>query len=148
MGVVVFDADVLIAYLGRNDAHHEEAVARVRETLASGMRKLISAVNYTELLIGPLRAAESHGLSRSAGADIVDAMLVRFGIETIRVDVELARRAAAVRARTSLKLPDAYAVATAIHAEKRGWGAGRVESFDERVVKAYASLGFGTSGDD
>jgi predicted nucleic acid-binding protein len=70
----------------------------------------------------------------------VDAMLVRFGMETIQVDLALARRAAAVRVRTRLKLPDAYALATAIHAEKRGHGDVRLESFDEKVLKAYKAL--------
>ena len=51
-----------------------------------------------------------------------------------------ARRAAAVRARPRLRLPNAYALATAIHAEKRGHGDVRLESFDEQVVKAYATL--------
>jgi hypothetical protein len=45
-----------------------------------------------------------------------------------------------VRARTRLKLPDAYALATAIDAEKRGSPAVRLETFDEKVVKAYADL--------
>jgi hypothetical protein len=36
------------------------------------------------------------------------SMLVRFNIKTILVDMDFARRAAAVRARTRLKLPDAY----------------------------------------
>lgn len=134
MAVVVFDADVLIAYLGRDDAHHARAVERVRGALEPGTRRLISAVNYTEVLIGPLRAAGSKG------ADTVDAMLVRFGIETVQIDLALARRAAAVRARTSLKLPDAYALATAIHAEKRGHQDVRVETFDAKVVKAYKTL--------
>jgi predicted nucleic acid-binding protein len=134
VAVVVFDADVLIAYLGREDTHHAEAVERVRHALEPGTRRLVSAVNYTEVLIGPLQKA---GL---AGAGTVDAMFVRFGIETIQVDMALARRAAAVRARTRLKLPDAYALATAIHAEKRGHGDVRLESFDEKVVKAYAAL--------
>jgi predicted nucleic acid-binding protein len=70
----------------------------------------------------------------------VDAMLVRFGIETIQVDLALARRAAAVRVRTRLKLPDAYALATAMHAEKRDHGDVVLESFDTKVVTAYASL--------
>lgn len=134
MAVVVFDADVLIAYLGREDAHHAEAIERVRHALEAGVRRLVSAVNYTEVLIGPLTAAGE------AGAETVDAMFVRFGIETIQVDMALARRAAAVRARTKLKLPDAYAVATAIYAERRGVDDVRLESFDEQVVKAYASL--------
>ena len=134
MAVVVFDADVLIAYLGREDDHHVEAVERVRRALEPGTRRLVSAVNYTEVLIGPLRAAGP------SGAERVDAMFVRFGIETIQVDMPLARRAAAVRARTALKLPDAYALATAIQAERRGWDDVRLESFDEKVVKAYAKL--------
>ena len=134
MAVAIFDADVLIAYLGRQDANHAGAVERMRSALAPGTSRMISAVNYTEVLIGPLR----HGGPEAA--DKVDAMLARFGIETIQVDLALARRAAAVRVRTRLKLPDAYALATAIHAEKRGHGDVRLESFDEKVVKAYAAL--------
>ena len=134
MAVVVFDADVLIAYLGRDDANHAEAVERMRRALTSGTRRLVSAVNYTEVLIGPFL---KHG---AEGAETVDAMLARFGIETIPVDMDLARRAAAVRARTRLKLPDAYALATAIHAEKRGHAEVRLETFDEKVIRAYEAL--------
>ena len=134
MAVVVFDADVLIAYLGSEDVHHVEAVDKMRRALQPGTRRLLSAVNYTEVLIGPLRSAGA------AGAETVDAMLVRFGVETIQVDLALARRAAAVRVRTRLKLPDAYALATAIHAEKRGHGNVVLESFDTKVVKAYETL--------
>ena len=134
MAVVVFDADVLIAYLSRDDANHAEAVERMRAALEPGTRRLVSAVNYSEVLIGPLQKAGA------AGADTVDAMLVRFGIETIQVDMALARRAAAVRARTRLKLPDAYALATAIHAEQHGHADVRLETFDEKVVKAFRAL--------
>lgn len=134
MAVAVFDADVLIAYLGREDIHHTQAIERMRRSLGPGTRRLVSAVNYTEVLIGPLRHA-GH-----AGAETVDAMLVRLAIETVPVDLALARRAAAVRVRTGLKLPDAYALATAIHAEKRGYDGVRLESFDARVTKAYAAL--------
>jgi len=133
VAVVVFDADVLIAYLGRDDANHEKAVERMRDALAPETRRLVSAVNYSEVLIGPLQRA---GVK---GAEIVEAMFVRFSIETVPVDMTLARRAAAVRARTRLKLPDAFALATAIDAEKRDADV-RLESFDEKVVKAYASL--------
>jgi predicted nucleic acid-binding protein len=134
VAVAVFDADVLIAYLGRDDVNHAEAVARMRTALEPGTRRMVSAVNCSEVLIGPLRNAGP------SGAETVDAMLVRFGVETIQVDLSLARRAAAVRVRTGLKLPDAYALATAIHAEKRGHSDVRVESFDEKVVKAYVVL--------
>lgn len=134
MAVAVFDADVLIAYLNSEDANNTKAVERMRQALAPGTRRLVSAVNYSEVLIGPLLYAGP------AAADTVDAMLARFGIETIQVDLALARRAAAVRVRTGLKLPDAYALATAIHAEKHGHDDVRLESFDGKVIKAYAAL--------
>ncbi len=134
MVVVVFDADVLIGYRNRDDAQHEQAFERVRLALSARTRRLISAINYAELLIGPLRA------SGQEGADAVDEMLVRLTIETIQVDMALAQRAAAVRARTNVKLPDAYAIATAIDAEERGQSDVRLESFDERVVRAFAAL--------
>jgi predicted nucleic acid-binding protein len=134
VAVAVFDADVLIAYLSRDDANHADAVQRMRKAVAPGTRRMISAVNYSEVLIGPLRSVGP------TGADTVDAMLVRFSIETIQVDLALARRAAAVRVRTGLKLPDAYALATAIAAQNRGHDDVRLESFDAKVTKAYAAL--------
>jgi len=131
VGVVVYDSDVLIGFLSSHDAHHEEAVERVRDSLRPGTRRLLCAVNLSEILIGPLRAGTE---------DRVEQMLVQFTVETIAVDMALAKRAAAVRAQTNLKLPDAYALATAIHAEKRGWEDVRLASFDEAVLRAHADL--------
>lgn len=132
MGVVVFDSDVLIGFLNKDDGHHRDAVEIVRRSLEPGTRRLLCAVNYSEILIGPLRAGVQ---------EQVEQMLVKLGIETIAVDMPLAERAAAVRERTGLKLPDAFAVVTAVHAEKRGWGDVRVESFDTDVRRALSSLG-------
>ena len=134
MAVVVFDADVLIAYLGRDDASHERAVERMRRALEPGTQRFISTVNYTEVLIGPIDKAGAKGV------EMVESMFDDFSIETIQVDKALARRAAAVRVRTRLKLPDAYALATAIHAEHRGHADVRLETFDEKVLKAHAAL--------
>ena len=106
----------------------------MRIALEPGTRRRVSAVNYSEVLIGPLQRGGVEA------AETVDAMLARLRIETIAVDMGLARRAADVRARTRLKLPDAYAVATALDAEERGQTTVRLETFDERVVKAYAEL--------
>lgn len=133
MGVVVFDSDVLIGFLNRDDPHHQAAVQRVRESLAPGLRRLLCAVNYAEIMVGPVRAG-------AEAREVVWQMLVQFNIETINVDMDLAGRAAAVRARTGLKLPDAFAVATAIHAEHRGWEDVELASFDDAVVKAHAGL--------
>jgi predicted nucleic acid-binding protein len=131
MAVVVFDSDVLIGFLNRDDAHHTDAVARVRAALAPGTRRLLCAVNYAEILIGPIRAG-AH--------ERVQQMLAQFNVETIQVDMALAERAAAVRARTNLKLPDAFALATAIHAGIRGHQPVELASFDAAVLKAHASL--------
>jgi predicted nucleic acid-binding protein len=131
MGVVVFDSDVLIGFLNATDKHHQDARGWMQTALKRGTRRLLSAVNHSEILIGPLRAGQQ---------DRVDEMLARFGIETITIDMDLARRAAAVRARTGLKLPDAYALATCIHAEHRGLSDVRLASFDADVLAAHAQL--------
>ena len=131
MGVVVFDSDVLIGFLNRDDAHHRDAVDWMRDAMAAGTRRMLCAVNYAEVLIGPLRIGAQ---------ERVKQMLVQFAIETIAVDMALADRAAVVRARTNLKLPDAFALATAIHAEHRGHDDVRLASFDESVLKAHAAL--------
>jgi predicted nucleic acid-binding protein len=131
MAVVVFDSDVLIGFLNRDDAHHGEAVACVRASLAPGTRRLLCAVNYAEILIGPVRAGAQ---------ERVKQMLMQFNIETVQIDMALAEGAAVVRARTGLTLPDAFALATAIHAEHRGLQDVELASFDGAVLKAHACL--------
>jgi len=134
MAVVVFDADVLIAYLNRDDAHHEEAVGKIRNSVEPGTRRLISAVNYSEVLIGPLTRLGANGVAT------VDGVLKHLGIETVDANPDLARRAAIVRVETKLKLPDAYALATALDAEARSHVPVAVESFDKKVIAALESL--------
>jgi predicted nucleic acid-binding protein len=99
--------------------------------MTPGNRRLLCAVNYAEIVVGPVRAG-THEIARQ--------MLVQFSIETIMVDMALANRAAAVRARTSLKLPDAFALATAIDAERRGSDNVELASFDAAVLKAHRDL--------
>ena len=88
---------------------------------------------YSEILIGPIKAGKE-------ARDHVDAMLGHFSIEIIAVDGAFARRAAAVRARTGLRLPDAYALATAIDAEHNGHDDVRRATFDKAVLRAHAEL--------
>lgn len=131
MGVVVFDSDVLIGFMNPDDAHHADAVTWMREATQPQTERWISAVNYSELLIAPLRDGKQ---------EHVKAMLTNLSVTTATVDMALAERAAAVRARTNLKLPDAYALATAIHLEHRGRTDVRLATFDRKVLKAYADL--------
>ena len=134
MAVVVFDADVLIGFLGSQDVHYADAITRVRRALTPGTTRLICSVNYSELLIGPLEKLGPEG------ARTVDDMLRRLAIEVVSVDVKLAQQAAAVRAQTKLKLPDSYALATALKANRDGQTDVRIETFDKRVIKAYETL--------
>jgi predicted nucleic acid-binding protein len=128
VGVVTFDSDVLIGFLNRDDAHHREAVDIVRAAAAPGVRRLLCAVNYAEILIGPTR------VGRQA---VVDDMLAHLSFEIVDVDKALANRAAAVRVQTGLKLPDAFALATALQADRGAANDVELVSFDKAVVKAY-----------
>lgn len=131
MGLTVFDSDVLIGFLKRDDSNHAEAVSRVRGAVRDGRRCLLCAVNYTEILVGPLRSGRQ---------GVVEDMLDFFGFEIIPADMALAQRAAAIRARTGLRVPDAYALATVVHAEHRGWPEVTLETFDRRLLRAHADL--------
>src|SRR3954451_1760970 len=130
MGVVVFDSDVLIGFLNRDDAHHPQAVDWMREATAPRTRRWLCAVNLAEILIGPIRAGVE---------DRVTQMLTQLDIETIPVDAALARRAAAVRSETGLKLPDAFAVATARLATHLRLDDVRLATFDGEVLRATPS---------
>src|SRR5207247_741933 len=112
---------------GRDDAHHDEAVECMRRAVAERASRLVSAVSYTEILVGPLKAGGP------SAAETVEAMFVRLDIETRPIDMLLARQAA-VRWQTGLALPDAYAVATAVDANRRGHEDVRLESFNRNVL--------------
>ena len=131
MAVVVFDSDVLIGFLNRDDAHHSEAVRKVRAALAPATRRLLCAVNYAEILIGPIRVAAD---------ERVKQMLHQFSIEIVNVDKALAEHAAVVRVRTNLKLPDAFALATSVQARQSERDPVELATFDERLRKARATL--------
>ena len=94
---------------------------------------MLRAVNYAEIMVGPVRAGKE-------ARELVGQMLVQFGIETILVDLDFASRAAMVCVRTGVKLPDAFALATVIHAEHRGQEDVELASFDRAVLEAHAEV--------
>jgi len=102
MGLALLDTSVVIAALNREDALHGEAsdairAERDRHALA------ISTMTYAEMLVGPLRVGRR-------AVEVVE----RFVSQTRILDVtpEVARLAAELRVRRSLRLPDAVIVAT------------------------------------
>ncbi len=105
MGVAVVDASVLIATIDDRDRHHENAIlelesAQQRHSLA------LPAVAFSEALVVPYRTSQSLGRTVEGG-------LRRLGRVEPITD-EIAARAAQIRAKRQLKLPDALILATAV----------------------------------
>ncbi|HEX9504560.1 MAG TPA: type II toxin-antitoxin system VapC family toxin [Acidimicrobiia bacterium] len=108
MGVTVLDAGVVIAGLDADDAHHTAAAGALTAARDRGDSFVVPASAYAEVLVRP--AARGN-----ATVARVDAALDAMAITIADADREIARRAASLRARhSSLRLPDALVIATAI----------------------------------
>jgi predicted nucleic acid-binding protein len=106
---VALDADVVIGFLDPSDAQHEQAVELLAAHLATGDDVLIAATVYAEVIVRPLQ----HGTEAK-----VDEFLTAIDAHVVDVDRALARHAAQLRAQhSSLRLPDAIALATALAAD-------------------------------
>lgn len=111
MGLIHLDAGVVIGLLDATDAHHEPATRTLAEAVRSGDRLAMAASAFAECLVGPSRRGQR-------AVEIVDDLFVRLPIEIVRLDADIARMAAGIRAKhTSVRLPDALVMATAAHAE-------------------------------
>jgi predicted nucleic acid-binding protein len=108
MADVALDADVVIAFLDPADEQHDAAVEALRPHLAAGTRLVLSASVYAEILVRPLQR----------GTDaVVEEFVDAIGADVVPVNRDIARRAAGLRARhRSLRLPDAFSLATAMAA--------------------------------
>jgi predicted nucleic acid-binding protein len=104
VALVVLDASVAIAFLDRDDALHDAAVAALTEHQHDEL--LIPVSVYAEILVAPFRR----------GADAVaevEAFLADFAIRTETMSPAIARAAASLRSEfRSLRLPDALVLAT------------------------------------
>lgn len=101
---VVLDSSVVIGFLDRDDALHEEAEIAIRKALAS-TQLLASAVTYAEVLAGAEIGHHAPDEVRGFFSDLVTRILP--------VDAAVAEPAAAIRAATSVLMPDALILATA-----------------------------------
>ncbi|MEA2126543.1 MAG: hypothetical protein QOI80_3325 [Solirubrobacteraceae bacterium] len=119
---VVLDADVLVGALDGQDAHHADARARFEAWDRDDEGRVMSAVNLSEVLVGPSRDPELLRRARAAIATL--RVTIHRPGENVAVD------AARVRARHPISLPDAYLLATARHLEAT------VASFDAKVLQA------------
>lgn len=125
--MIVLDADVLIGYLDRADAHHESARSVLRSL--AGEDVAASTITLAESITGPVH--------RGAG-DQAAAILDDIGVDEISLPPGAARRLAELRVATGLKLPDCVVLHAA---EVRG---ARIASFDQRLRRSAAALGVGT----
>ncbi len=133
MGVTVIDADVVIALLNPADAQHRRARRVLTDVLTGIPERVMSAFTLAEILVGPLRA-------RDGSEDRVHLTLEGFRIEVLEGTRPRARSAAAVRARTGARLPDAFVLAAALEMQGRQPEPVTVTSFDKRLLATWRDL--------
>ncbi len=101
---VALDADAIVGFLDRSDAHHEAALKLVGEAAAEDSLA-VSAVTLAELLTGALLGHHEEEVVRGFFSDLIAAV--------IPVDEDVAEAAAQLRSRSRLLMPDALVLATA-----------------------------------
>ena len=110
MGLIHLDAGVVIGFLDRNDAHHENARAALSGALRTRDRLAMAASAFAECLVGPARRGDK-------AVATVRELVERFPIAIVPLDIEAAIVAARLRAaHKGLRLPDALVIATATNA--------------------------------
>lgn len=104
MGTVVLDSSVLLGVADADDALHLASVAALRERQQEDF--VVPASVFAEIMVGALRLGER---TAQRIEDMVDDLA-----STVQpIDREIAREAAAIRARRpGIRLPDALVLAT------------------------------------
>jgi len=119
---LVLDADVLISALDGSDPHHARARSLFTSWKEQDVRRVISVVNLSEVLVAPA----TDGRRLRAAREAINAL----DVAVHRADESVGVAAARLRSRHPISLPDAYCLATAKHA------GGSVVSFDRKVIRA------------
>jgi predicted nucleic acid-binding protein len=108
VGLIHLDAGVIIGFLDGDDVHHDSAREALIHALHVGDRLAMAASALAECLVGPARRGDPD-------VQTVRSLVARLPISIIPIDIEIATRAARLRAaHRSLRLPDALVIATAI----------------------------------
>lgn len=107
-GLIIVDAGVVIGHIDRSSPHHRSATTALSQAASTAERLMLPVTAFAECLVYPAQA----------GGDAVsrfEAALAAIPIGILDADVETARSAARLRAEhRSVKLPDAFVIATAI----------------------------------
>ncbi len=122
--MIVLDASVLIAYLDRDDDHHDRAEALLVREVDDDFA--VNSVTLAEVLVAP---------AREARVDAVLAALDDLDIHELPLPPGSAVRLAALRAGTRLRMPDCCVL---LAAEDAG---ARLGSFDDGLCRVAAARG-------
>ncbi|MDH6531903.1 putative nucleic acid-binding protein [Aurantimicrobium minutum] len=122
--VIVLDANVLIALLSSQDAHHGWAVDLFIDSVDDTL--VISSLTLSEAMVHP---------ARNGQIDVMLRNITSLGIKVAPLDQADSINLAYVRARTQLRMPDALVLHTAIehHAS--------LATLDARLAQAAQSEG-------
>lgn len=101
--VIVLDANVLIALLSSEDAHHEWALDLFVDYIEDKL--VISSLTLAEVMVHP---------ARNGHMDLMLRNISSLGIEVSQFDQAGSINLAYIRARTQLRMPDALVLHTAI----------------------------------
>jgi len=123
----VLGADVLIGALDGSDSHHSRARKLFTAWRDQQETPLISIVNLSEVLVAAASDRNRLRVAREA--------IAALGVVVHRPGEAIGVRAAILRARYPISLPDAHCLATAAHVR------GAVASFDRKVLRAAEAEG-------
>ena len=101
MALTVLDASVFIAFLDPGDAHH----GPTRTAFERGDRLVLPASAYAEVMVHPYERG-------AAAVRHVESVIEELPILVEPIGAKIARRAAELRAKKRLRLPDALVLAT------------------------------------
>jgi predicted nucleic acid-binding protein len=106
---VLLDTSPLIAYLEGGQTISPVAAVLIDDWIRNGRNTgVVSVVSVTELLLGPKRAGRGE-------AELLDFLKNFPNLTCAEIGFEIADAAAALRATTSLRTPDALILATSQH---------------------------------
>lgn len=122
--MIVLDANVLIAFLDVDDAHHDDAVSLFEHRFLDGFTA--SVLTVAEALVHPTRCGRK---------DAALAALSTIGITPLALDSSQAAELARVRHEYRLRMPDAVTLHAAISSRSE------LATFDEALANAATSAG-------
>jgi predicted nucleic acid-binding protein len=128
--VIILDANVLIAYLDSEDAHHSRAVAALERYAGEGFGA--SVLTVAEALVHP---------SRHGREERVTSVLNDIGLRVLPLQAEDAVPLARTRATFGVRMPDAVALHCAM-AQR-----GLLATFDKALTRAARSAGVAVAGE-